>query len=86
MSPVGGQGMNTGFANAELVAFLMKKAFDCSEIELDYFGKLYTHYRSIAARAAIGRAHMIATMIGTITNPVMSALRNMLLGFFMRTS
>ena len=44
MSPVGGQGMNTGFADAELVAFLMKKAFDCSEIELDYFGELYTHY------------------------------------------
>ncbi|MBN2352267.1 MAG: FAD-dependent monooxygenase [Spirochaetales bacterium] len=78
MSPIGGQGMNTGFADAEAAALLLtrdangEKAFD-----------VYHACRSTAARAARRRA-ALAMLAGTLRGRFFSALRNSLLWIFLR--
>lgn len=67
MSPIGGQGMNTGFSDAEFVAGLLQYCFNLpweSPVFLNY-----TYYRKIAAEAAIRRA-WVSMRIGTLTGPL----------------
>ena len=74
MSPVGGQGMNTGFADAEhlseaLVA-IYKKEGEAESVLLDYSQKRSKAFNRAANRAASGM------WMGTLTGPLRSRIRS----------
>ncbi len=77
MSPIGGQGMNTGFADAEAAALLLARDANGEKA----FG-LYHACRSAAARAARKRA-ALAMRAGTLRGRFFSALRNSILRIFL---
>ncbi len=75
MSPIGGQGMNTGWADAEFAAALLT--------EVEQKGKpaqplleAYDYYRKKAARAATRRAHQ-GMWLGTRRGKLAAVLRDM---------
>lgn len=77
MSPIGGQGMNTGFADAELAAHILAKtiAHNCNHQEL-FAG--YTKLRKAAAKTALQRA-FLSMRIGTAKGLIVSAMRNFII-------
>ena len=77
MSPIGGQGMNTGFADAEFLAGALCAVL----IEGQSAPRLlaaYDHYRRKAAQAAITRAHW-GMWLGTWRGRPLSTLRDFIL-------
>ncbi|HME54571.1 MAG TPA: NAD(P)/FAD-dependent oxidoreductase [Candidatus Lokiarchaeia archaeon] len=81
MSPIGGQGMNTGFADAEFLAFILSHALQDSSLDINTLGYYYEHYRKIAARVATIRADL-GMRLGTGRGRLFSAIR----GFALITS
>ena len=83
MSPIGGQGMNTGFADAEFLASLLAarldKALTLSEFEV--LSAEYTRVRKKAAQVAASRA-ALSMKLGTITGWGAQA-RDALLAWFL---
>jgi 2-polyprenyl-6-methoxyphenol hydroxylase-like FAD-dependent oxidoreductase len=77
MSPIGGQGMNTGFADAELCAEMLDKILNKNINHETFFAK-YEKYRKKAAITATRRA-WISMRIGTIKGKILSILRNILI-------
>ncbi|MBT1072364.1 FAD-dependent monooxygenase [Geobacter chapellei] len=74
MSPVGGQNMNTGFADAELACWLTRLVIERA-IPFEQAGSLYNRVRMQAARTALRRAHYMM-MAGTSGGYIWSAIRN----------
>lgn len=78
MSPIGGQGMNTGFADAEFLAALLEARLDNPTAESEDWNRLYSGTRRRAARVAAHRAEF-SMAVGTMAGPI-SAVRNGFLG------
>ncbi len=76
MSPVGGQNMNTGFADAELAAWLTKILFD-KRASYPAVSRLYNRVRRQAAAAAFRRSQWMMRA-GTSGGHVWSAIRNLM--------
>ena len=78
MSPIGGQGMNTGFADAEFLADALEAALqspDRAEALLD----AYSQFRWKAAQTAINRAGL-GMWLGTWTGKRLSWIRDVIIG------
>lgn len=82
MSPIGGQGMNTGFADAEFLAALVQARFASPSADAEPWNAAYSALRRKAGKVAAGRAEL-SMAVGTVRGPA-SALRNALLGLFLR--
>jgi 2-polyprenyl-6-methoxyphenol hydroxylase-like FAD-dependent oxidoreductase len=76
MSPVGGQGMNTGFADAEFLAEALFKHFSSSEDYQALFEE-YDHFRRLAFTVAAARAER-GMWMGTRRGKLASVLRFLL--------
>ncbi len=76
MSPVGGQGMNTGFADAEFLAAIIDARMSHPQADSEGWNRLYSAVRRQAGRVAAGRA-ALSMGFGTVTGPL-SAARNAL--------
>lgn len=76
MSPVGGQGMNTGFADAEFLAETLFKHFSSSEDYQALFEE-YDHFRRLAFTVAAARAER-GMWMGTRRGKLASVLRFLL--------
>ena len=74
MSPIGGQNMNTGFADAELAVWSVKKILKEAG-NAKHISSLYTGLRRRASIVATKRAAMM-TNLGTSGGHFWSALRN----------
>lgn len=74
MSPVGGQNMNTGFADAEMAAWLTKILTE-GRAPFRLCAGLYNKTRKRAARAAYRRARVLM-MLGTSGGNIWSSIRN----------
>jgi len=81
MSPIGGQGMNTGFADAEFLASVIEARISNPQTSGDEWNRVYTDVRRKAGQVAAGRAEL-SMAIGTVRGPA-SAWRNALLGFLL---
>ncbi len=81
MSPIGGQGMNTGFADAAHLAALLHRAehhwsLPVPQADADFFHRVRTRAARVAtARAALGMG------VGTMTGTIGSAWRNKLIAW-----
>jgi 2-polyprenyl-6-methoxyphenol hydroxylase-like FAD-dependent oxidoreductase len=75
MSPVGGQNMNTGIADAELAAWLTGILLEKRAPEI-LVGRLYNLVRKEAVAAALRRAQWMM-LAGTSSGHLWSALRNL---------
>ncbi|HBD93472.1 MAG: hypothetical protein A2015_09710 [Spirochaetes bacterium GWF1_31_7] len=76
MSPIGGQGMNTGFADVEFTFKIVKRFLKDKDQEVfNLLLKRYDFYRRKAAKEAILRASL-SMWIGTIKGGVRSLIRN----------
>jgi len=82
MSPIGGQGMNTGFADAEFLAAVLDARRNNPTAPTEEWNRLYSATRRRAGRVAAGRAEL-SMAIGTVKGPA-SWLRNSLLGVALR--
>ncbi len=76
MPPIGGQGMNTGFADARLLACLLERCLRGGEPLEELLG-LYEPYRRAGFRAAARRSRLFMG-VGTLRSPAPRALRNLL--------
>jgi 2-polyprenyl-6-methoxyphenol hydroxylase-like FAD-dependent oxidoreductase len=74
MSPIGGQNMNTGFADAELAVWLTGLLYS-KKISRENAATVYTKYRKIAANAAASRAELMMNG-GTSGGTIWNSLRN----------
>ncbi len=74
MSPIGGQGMNTGFADAEFCANILKDVLAKNGDPFILFRK-YQYYRKKAAKVATKRAYS-SMRIGTMKGFISSGIRN----------
>jgi len=74
ISPIGGQGMNTGFADAELAATILPRLL--ADEEPETLLAVYNKVRSCAARSARRRA-ALAMWVGTRVGRISSAVRNL---------
>lgn len=83
MSPIGGQNMNTGFADAELAAWLTKILLE-KRAPYDLVRELYNRVRRQAAGAALRRARCMM-LAGTSGGHAWSALRNLTSLLFLHT-
>ena len=83
MSPVGGQNMNTGFADAELAAWLSKLLIE-KRAPHRRVSRLYDRVRRRAAQAAFRRARWL-TLAGAFGGLTVSALRNFAIFLFLQT-
>ncbi len=83
MSPIGGQGMNTGFADAEFLASLLsaRLADALTESEFAVLSREYTRVRKRAAKVAASRA-ALSMKLGTVTGLGASA-RDAVLAWFL---
>ncbi len=79
MSPIGGQGMNTGFADAEFLADALCRILQQSEPAEPLFAA-YNHYRQRAAKTAIFRAGW-GMWLGTWRGQALSVLRDSIMRF-----
>jgi 2-polyprenyl-6-methoxyphenol hydroxylase-like FAD-dependent oxidoreductase len=85
MSPIGGQGMNTGFADAEFLYHILRGHYlKPGSYDTGAMLEKYDRYRRVAAFTAIRRAEM-SMKIGTIKGRSVSALRNSLIFLLMHT-
>ena len=82
MSPIGGQGMNTGFADAEFLAALVDARMTAPTARSERWNRLYSLVRRRAGRVAAGRAEL-SMAVGTVRGPA-SALRNSFLGLLLK--
>jgi 2-polyprenyl-6-methoxyphenol hydroxylase-like FAD-dependent oxidoreductase len=82
MSPIGGQGMNTGFADAEFLAALIDARLAHPEAESEGWNRLYGTVRRQAGRVAAGRASL-SMAVGTLRGPA-SFLRNVFLSLMIK--
>ncbi len=82
MPPIGGQGMNTGFADAYLAVAAIRGALNGRPRD-DLF-RVYDSRRARAARVATHRA-LLAMRIGTMKGRFLSGLRNGLIFAFLHT-
>ncbi|MEJ2250340.1 MAG: NAD(P)/FAD-dependent oxidoreductase [Candidatus Lokiarchaeota archaeon] len=78
MSPIGGQGMNSGFADAEFLAYILSSYLNNRELNLNILSRKYEYYRKIAVRSATLRADL-GMRIGTARNRLISFLRSVIL-------
>ena len=76
MSPIGGQGMNTGFADAEFLAEALSHGDPCSLLPA------YSRFRRKAAKTAIFRAEW-GMWLGTWRGKTLSILRDAILKFLL---
>jgi len=83
MSPVGGQNMNTGFADAELAAWLSKLLIE-KRTPHRPVSRLYDRVRRRAVRAAFRRARWL-TLAGAFGGLTVSTLRNFAIFLFLQT-
>lgn len=83
MSPIGGQGMNTGFADAELLSTIIERLLQ-DDSRREALCKRYEYYRKKAAMSAIKRA-AFGMGVGTVRGGVGSALRNGLIYLIFHT-
>jgi 2-polyprenyl-6-methoxyphenol hydroxylase-like FAD-dependent oxidoreductase len=83
MSPVGGQNMNSGFADAELAVWLTKILLE-QRAPLLRVGRLYDRVRRRAVGTSLRRARWIM-LAGTSGGIAWSALRNLAALFFLHT-
>ena len=83
MSPVGGQNMNTGFADAELAAWLTGILLEKRAAQ-HLVGSLYDRVRKQAVGAALRRAQWMM-LAGTSGGHVWSAIRNLASLFLLHT-
>jgi 2-polyprenyl-6-methoxyphenol hydroxylase-like FAD-dependent oxidoreductase len=83
MSPVGGQNMNTGFADAELAAWLTRILIE-KRAPHHLVHSLYNRVRKEAVGAALRRSHWMMRA-GTSGGHLWSAIRNMAAMFFLHT-
>jgi 2-polyprenyl-6-methoxyphenol hydroxylase-like FAD-dependent oxidoreductase len=83
MSPVGGQNMNTGFADAELAAWLSKIMIEKRAPD-HLVRQLYDRVRKKAARAACRRAQLMM-LLGSTGGRIWSAIRNCVTFMFLHT-
>jgi 2-polyprenyl-6-methoxyphenol hydroxylase-like FAD-dependent oxidoreductase len=83
MSPVGGQNMNTGFADAELAVWLSKLLIG-KRAPLHLVSRLYNRARKRAVHAAFRRAQWL-TMTGSCGGRPWSAIRNFAIFIFLHT-
>lgn len=83
MSPVGGQNMNTGFADAELAAWLAARVCR-GEVPFDRARDLYNDVRRKAAAWALQRARLL-TLLATSGGRDWSPLRGALLRLLFHT-
>jgi len=77
MSPIGGQGMNTGFADAEFLSALLEARFADPQANSEPWNQVYSAVRRHAGRVAAGRAEL-SMAIGTVRG-LGSGVRNALL-------
>lgn len=77
MSPIGGQGMNTGFADAEFLGAILPSALGDADSRKRLFA-LYERYRKKAFKVAARRA-ALGMWIGTRTGSAVSSLRSLAL-------
>jgi len=82
MSPVGGQGMNTGFADALLLSDLLSRVIHGGE-PVTRLARLYSRNRKKAAAQAAGRA-WLSMRIGTLKGKISSTLRRALILLLLR--
>jgi 2-polyprenyl-6-methoxyphenol hydroxylase-like FAD-dependent oxidoreductase len=78
MPPIGGQGMNTGFADAEFLAVIIYTYLRYHEVNLEFLAGKYEYYRKIAAKSATLRADF-GMRIGTARNSLFSLIRSAIL-------
>ena len=78
MPPIGGQGMNTGFADAEFLAYIISNYLRYPELNLNVLANKYEYYRKIAAKSATSRADL-GMRIGTAQNTLISLIRSIIL-------
>lgn len=83
MSPVGGQNMNTGFADAELAVWLSKLLIE-KRAPHRPVSRLYDRVRRRAVRAAFRRARWL-TLAGAFGGLTVTALRNFAIFLFLQT-
>jgi len=83
MSPIGGQNMNTGFADAELAAWLSKLLIGKRAPHL-MVSLLYDRVRKRAVHAALRRAQWLM-MAGAFGGRLGSAIRNFAIFIFLHT-
>jgi len=83
MSPVGGQNMNTGFADAELAVWLSKLLIE-KRAPHRPVSRLYDRVRRRAVRAAFRRARWL-TLAGAFGGLTVSTLRNFAIFLFLQT-
>ena len=76
MPPIGGQGMNTGFADARLLARVLERCLRGGG-DLEKLLGLYEPYRRAGFRAAARRSRLFMG-VGTLRSPAPRALRNLL--------
>ncbi len=81
MSPVGGQNMNTGFADAELASWLAKLLIE-QRAPHPLAAGLYDKVRKRAACAAFRRARFLM-LAGAFGGRALSVLRNVAISFFL---
>jgi 2-polyprenyl-6-methoxyphenol hydroxylase-like FAD-dependent oxidoreductase len=87
MSPIGGQGMNTGWGDAEFAAHALVAALSCPP-DRERFFRAYQFYRQQAFRVAARRAAQLMRL-GAMKGQLLSSLRNplikLLVGLFPQT-
>ncbi len=93
MSPIGGQGMNSGLADAELLADLLVRewrakggdAGSVRPLELQEIHRVYRSARMRSGRAAARRA-ALGTRIGSLRGRFPSALRSIVIAVLLRSA
>jgi len=78
MPPIGGQGMNTGFADAEFLADILSSYLNNPKLNLKILANKYEFYRKNAAKSATLRANF-GMRIGTARNCSISLIRSVIL-------
>jgi 2-polyprenyl-6-methoxyphenol hydroxylase-like FAD-dependent oxidoreductase len=76
MPPIGGQGMNTGFADARLLARVLERC-QSGGGNLEELLALYEPYRRAGFRAAARRSRLFMG-VGTFRSPALRAMRDLL--------
>jgi 2-polyprenyl-6-methoxyphenol hydroxylase-like FAD-dependent oxidoreductase len=83
MSPIGGQGMNTGFADAEFLAALLEARLEKPKSKLaERWNTLYSRVRRKAGKTAAARSEL-SMAVGTVRGWA-SSPRNALLGWLLQ--
>jgi len=78
MSPIGGQGMNTGFADAQMLSSMMERKGGGEAIMDEAKIRIWENRRKRAFAVAAGRARR-SMGLGTVTGRAGSILRNLIL-------